>query len=55
MIEIKKEDEYISLLNKEDKPFVVVHFWASWAPQCKHMDEVMEELAKKYNNVVFAK
>lgn len=31
----------------------VVHFWADWAPACKHMNEVLEELAKQYPYVTF--
>jgi thiol-disulfide isomerase/thioredoxin len=36
---------------------VVVHFSAAWAPQCKQMNDVMEELAKEtqFVNVVFIK
>lgn len=38
--------EFDALLNTVD--VVVVHFWAEWAPQCIDMNEVMEELARKY-------
>uniref|UniRef100_H2ZDC0 Thioredoxin domain-containing protein n=1 Tax=Ciona savignyi TaxID=51511 RepID=H2ZDC0_CIOSA len=31
----------------------VIHFWASWAEQCKQMNEVMAELATQNTNVVF--
>lgn len=36
---------------------VVLHFSAAWAPQCKQMNDVMEELSKdsQYTNVQFAK
>ena len=30
---------------------VVVHFSALWAPQCKQMNDVLEELAKDAQNV----
>ena len=35
---------------------VVLHFSAAWAPQCKQMNDVMEELSKdsQYANVKFA-
>lgn len=31
----------------------MVHFAAVWAPQCKQMDEVIEELGKDYLHVKF--
>lgn len=37
--------------------FLIVHFWAPWAPQCEQMNEVMNELANdsELSNVTFAK
>ncbi|KAH3707732.1 glutaredoxin-3-like [Dreissena polymorpha] len=42
---------------KETTGLVVVHFSASWAPQCGQMNEVLSELAKDpgYINVTFIK
>nr|XP_032806821.1 glutaredoxin-3 [Petromyzon marinus] len=36
-------------------PHVVVHFWATWAPQCAQMNDVMEELATEHPAVSFVK
>ncbi|XP_014672087.1 PREDICTED: glutaredoxin 3-like [Priapulus caudatus] len=41
-----KSIEEFNVLLKKDKGLLVVHFWASWAPQCEQMNEVLEELAK---------
>ncbi|NXB72924.1 GLRX3 protein, partial [Donacobius atricapilla] len=35
------------------RTLVVVHFWASWAPQCAQMNEVMEALAREHSQVTF--
>lgn len=49
--------EFNELLDKSDSQLVVVHFSAVWAPQCKQMNEVLEELSKEteFVNVVFMK
>ncbi|XP_015722964.1 glutaredoxin-3 [Coturnix japonica] len=36
-----------------NRPLVVVHFWAPWAPQCAQMNEVMATLAKEHAQVTF--
>ncbi|NWU41998.1 GLRX3 protein, partial [Hylia prasina] len=35
------------------RSLVVVHFWASWAPQCAQMSEVMAALAREHSQVTF--
>ena len=48
------DEHFLMLLFYSD--LVVLHFSAAWAPQCKQMNDVMEELAKdsQYANVKFA-
>lgn len=55
--EIKDESALQSLLSSASNQLVVLHFSAAWAPQCKQMNDVMEELSKdsQYTNVQFAK
>nr|XP_002127851.1 glutaredoxin-3 [Ciona intestinalis] len=53
LIHIKNEAVFSTRLEEAKKSLVVVHFWAPWAEQCKQMNDVMEELAKKNTNVVF--
>ncbi|XP_078482852.1 glutaredoxin-3 [Ciona intestinalis] len=53
LIHIKNEAVFNTQLEEAKKSLVVVHFWAPWAEQCKQMNDVMEELAKKNTNVVF--
>lgn len=47
------EDDFRRCLTDHPGGLTVVHFWASWAPACTHMNEVMEELAKQYPYVTF--
>ena len=34
---------------------MVVHFWADWSPQCKQVDDVIKELAKRTPSATFAR
>lgn len=43
-------DEMIS-----DNEKVIVDFWATWCAPCKAVEPVIEDLAEKYEEVVFAK
>ncbi|KAJ1669478.1 glutaredoxin [Coemansia sp. RSA 1694] len=36
-------------------PVVVIYFWADWAEQCKQVDSVIDDLAKKYTKTQFFK
>jgi thiol-disulfide isomerase/thioredoxin len=47
------EEEFKNCLSDHPGGLTLVHFWADWAPACKHMNEVMEELAKQYPYVTF--
>uniref|UniRef100_H2ZDB9 Thioredoxin domain-containing protein n=1 Tax=Ciona savignyi TaxID=51511 RepID=H2ZDB9_CIOSA len=44
-------EEFNKHLTEAKKSLVVIHFWASWAEQCKQMNEVMAELATQNTNV----
>ncbi|KAI1278072.1 Glutaredoxin-3 [Halotydeus destructor] len=35
-----------AIVGTSNKNLVVVHFWASWAPQCQQISDVLTELAK---------
>lgn len=49
--------EFEEVLNNSDGQLVVVHFSALWAPQCKQMNDVLDELSKEtqFVNVAFVK
>jgi len=53
--DIPDEKSFYAELSNAKKTLVVVHFWAPWAEQCKQMNEVLEELSKANNDVVFLK
>ncbi|KAJ4838013.1 hypothetical protein Tsubulata_030944 [Turnera subulata] len=40
---------------KESKKLIVVDFTASWCGPCKFMSPVVDELAKKFTDVIFLK
>ncbi|KAM4897216.1 glutaredoxin-3 isoform 4-T5 [Sylvia borin] len=46
-------EQFQQLLQRPDRSLVVVHFWASWAPQCVQMNEVMAALAQEHSQVTF--
>ncbi|XP_037129952.1 glutaredoxin 3 [Syngnathus acus] len=54
-VEAKTQAEFESILVKDGSRFAVVHFQASWAPQCGQMNEVLTELAKQYTKAAFVK
>lgn len=47
------EDEFAKCTSDHPGGLTIAHFWASWAPACAHMNEVMVELAKQYPYVTF--
>ncbi|XP_077455289.1 glutaredoxin 3 [Stigmatopora argus] len=55
IVEAKTRAEFEDLLGKSGPRLTVVHFQASWAPQCAPMNEVMEELAKEQADATFVK
>ncbi|GFS20946.1 glutaredoxin-3 [Elysia marginata] len=54
-VELIKDQERFDKVVADASNLVVIHFAASWAEQCKHMGEIMNELAKdpRFANVVF--
>lgn len=57
MIEIKTLSDFQTAINNNDGTLSVVNFWADWAPQCKQMNDAIEELTKDtiYINCKFLK
>jgi len=53
--DIESQAAFHDLLGKVAGALVVTHFWASWAPQCVHLNEVLGELSAKYPYVSFVK
>lgn len=47
------EEEFKKCMSDHPGGLTVAHFWASWAPACEHMNEVLVELAKQYPYVTF--
>ncbi|XP_061531735.1 glutaredoxin 3 [Phycodurus eques] len=54
-VEAKTRAELEDFLAKAGSRLTVVHFQASWAPQCAQMNEVMAELAKEHAHATFVK
>eukprot|EP01147_Barroeca_monosierra_P000552 gene552-3869_t len=52
---VNSADEMLKLINDAGSSVVVAHFWADWAPQCKQVDDVMSELAKRYLGLKFTR
>ncbi|KAJ8013588.1 hypothetical protein DPEC_G00031330 [Dallia pectoralis] len=55
LVEATSSQQFEDLLSKAGKSLTVVHFQASWAPQCSQMNDVMEELAKEHQHTMFVK
>ncbi|KAJ8404853.1 hypothetical protein AAFF_G00332400 [Aldrovandia affinis] len=54
-VEASSSQQFEDLLKRAGKSLSVVHFCASWAPQCTQMNDVMAELAKDQPRVTFIK
>ncbi|KAJ2160855.1 glutaredoxin [Coemansia sp. RSA 552] len=48
-----KEEKALRAVLEETNNAAVLYFWASWAIQCKQVDQVVEDLAKKYTKTPF--
>eukprot|EP00124_Ichthyophonus_hoferi_P002858 Ihof_evm3s216 gene=Ihof_evmTU3s216 len=55
LIEVNNDIELKEILDIHIGGLVVVHFYADWAPQCQHMNEVLTEIAAQHPFVVCVK
>lgn len=55
VVESTTQQQFEDFLAKAGKCLTVVHFQATWAPQCVLMNEVMAELAKEHTHTTFVK
>ncbi|XP_039626160.1 glutaredoxin 3 isoform X1 [Polypterus senegalus] len=55
LVEAKSIQQFLELQQAAGKSLLVVHFCASWAPQCAQMNNVIAELAKEHSQVTFVK
>ncbi|KAG6852643.1 hypothetical protein C0991_010240 [Blastosporella zonata] len=53
LYEIESTLEFQDLLSVDLERVSLLNFWTSWAPPCIQMNQVVEELAKKYRRVLF--
>ncbi|XP_022091869.1 glutaredoxin-3-like [Acanthaster planci] len=53
--DVKSLADFDALAEATGSGLLVVHFWASWAPQCVSMNDIMQEVAKQFLNVHFVK
>ncbi|KAI8051032.1 glutaredoxin [Syncephalis plumigaleata] len=51
--EITSEDQLQNLLTSKTATVAVLNFWATWAQQCKQMNEVFADLARQYKQLQF--
>ncbi|XP_038071050.1 glutaredoxin-3-like [Patiria miniata] len=54
-VDVTSVADFDTLAEATGSGLLVVHFWASWAPQCVSMNDVMQEVAKQFLNVQFVK
>lgn len=52
---IKDLEEFTKLLQESGSKLIVVDFYATWCGPCKMISPILEDLSKKYLNVVFCK
>lgn len=49
--EVQSVDEFKSLMEADLERVSLLSFWAPWAAPCEQMNEVVKELAKKYESI----
>ena len=52
LVDVESPDHFQELLSKDLQRISLISFWAPWAEPCKQMNQVVLELAKKYNEVL---
>ncbi|KAG8766371.1 monothiol glutaredoxin grx4, partial [Serendipita sp. 397] len=50
---VESAEDFQQQLSKDLQRVSVINFWAPWAEPCKQMNEVVKELAKKYDSILF--
>ena len=53
--EVTSPDQFKELLSKDLQRVSLLYFWAPWAEPCKQMTEVVNELSKKYPELLSLK
>lgn len=53
LYEISSPSQFQELLAADLNRVSLINFWAPWAAPCKQMNEVVEELAKRYPTALF--
>jgi thiol-disulfide isomerase/thioredoxin len=51
--EVKSSEQFQELLSADLKRISIINFWAPWAEPCRKMNELVQELAKKYQAALF--
>ena len=52
LVEVTSPEHFTDLMQQDLERVSLLNFWAPWAEPCKQMNEVVEELAAKYPNVL---
>ena len=52
LIDVESPEHFQELLSKDLNRVSLINFWAPWAEPCKQMNQVVLELAKKYEDVL---
>ena len=52
-LQITATEQFQALLSADLNKVSCLYFWATWAEPCKQMTQVVTELAKKYQEVLF--
>jgi Grx4 family monothiol glutaredoxin len=55
IVNITTSQQLDAAIHAATAPLSVCYFWASWCKPCEQMDLVVEQLAQKYNTVLFYK
>jgi thiol-disulfide isomerase/thioredoxin len=50
--DVQSTEHFQDLLSQDLQRVSLLNFWAPWAEPCKQMNEVVNELARKYPNIL---